>query len=462
MRSRSLRLRLVLIFGLGTLLLSSLLGTLTFFGVRNVLISQQQQTDLQQSFVNAALIRNTIYSAPLTLNNEVSAIQQSANSFLLLNIRGQWQTINAQIPFVDISVAARRATALGHVTEQTRMVQSDLDYVVGIPVPAVQTQVYEVWQLDGLEHSMRVLLVVIGSAALLTTILGAGGGIWVSRRTLRPLVVVSDAAARIAGGDFATRLPTTHAGSEVEQLTESFNAMVNQLVTKLERDARFASDVSHELRSPLTALAMSASVLEQHRNELEPAAQESLTLLSAEILVFQGLIEDLIELSRSDAGANSLILEVIPIAELTRQAVRSVTRRIGGAEPVLEVDPELENARVLVDRRRFERIIANLMDNAQRYAGGTVTVQVLARGSRVQLNVDDAGPGIAETEFEHVFERFYRGRAAHDRNVVRGTGLGLALVREHVKSLEGEIRATHSPHGGARFQIELPLVEFPS
>jgi signal transduction histidine kinase len=80
----------------------------------------------------------------------------------------------------------------------------------------------------------------------------------------------------------------------------------------------------------------------------------------------------------------------------------------------------------------------------------------------VEINVDDAGPGIAPADMEHVFERFYRGRAAHDRSVVRGTGLGLALVREHVRSLDGEIRATSSPEGGARFQIELPLVGFPS
>jgi signal transduction histidine kinase len=247
----------------------------------------------------------------------------------------------------------------------------------------------------------------------------------------------------------------------VEQLTESFNEMVNLLTTKLERDARFASDVSHELRSPLTALAMSASILEQHRDELAPAAQQSLTMLSAELLIFQGLIEDLIELSRSDAGANSLSLEVIPIVELTRQAVRSVTRRFGGDEPQLEFDPGLETARVLVDRRRFERIISNLMDNAQQYAGGTVAVRLVKNAISVVVNIDDAGPGISEVEREHVFERFYRGRAAHDRSVVRGTGLGLALVREHVKTLDGEISATSSPEGGARFSMELPMVVTP-
>ena len=462
MRSRSLRLRLILIFGLGTLLLSSLLGTLTYFGVRDVLISQQQQTDLQQSFVNAALIRNTIYTAPLTLDGEVNSIEQSANSTLILRIAGQWQTLSPLVPTVDISAAAMRAANQGHVSTETRTILSDLDYVVGIPMPAIQTQVFEVWQLNGLEHNLRVLLLVIGSAALFTTILGASVGTWVSRRTLRPLVVVSDAAARIAGGDFATRLPTTHAGSEVEQLTESFNTMVNQLVTKLERDARFASDVSHELRSPLTALAMSASIIEQHRDELAPAAQQSLSLLSAEIAVFQGLIEDLIELSRSDAGANSPSLEIISIVELTRQAVRSVARRQGAPEPSVEADARLDTARVLVDRRRFERIIANLMDNAQHYAGGVTAIRLVPRDAHVEINVDDAGPGIAPADMEHVFERFYRGRAAHDRSVVRGTGLGLALVREHVRSLDGEIRATSSPEGGARFQIELPLVGFPS
>ena len=462
MPRRSLRLRLVLIFGLGTLAISCLLGTLTFFGVRDVLIAQQQQTDLQQSYVNAALIRNTIFTAPLTLNNVVSSIEQSAGSSLLLDIDGQWQTPNAQRPASDVSLSALRQVSGDHVTTETRMNAAGLDFVVGIPMPAVQTRVFEVWQLNGLEHNLRVLLAVIASAALFTSVAGAAGGVWVSRRAVRPLVVVSDTAARIAGGDFATRLPTTHAGSEVEQLTESFNAMVDQLVTRLERDARFASDVSHELRSPLTTLAMTASILEAHRDELEPAAQQSLTLLGAEIGLFQGLVEDLIELSRSDAGANTLTLEVLPFAELTRQAVRSVTRRLDVAEPLVEVEPSLEAARVLVDRRRFERIIANLIDNAQRYAGGAVALRLSAEGAHVRLNIDDAGAGVSDAEKERIFERFYRGRAAHDRTTVRGTGLGLSLVREHVRSLDGEIRVTTSPEGGARFQIDLPLVEFPS
>ena len=457
-----MRLRLVLIFSLGTLALSSLLGSLTFLGVRSVLITQQERTDLQQSYVNAALVRNTLYAAPLTLANEVASIEQSANSTLLLKIAGQWQVDNPQVSALDISLAARRAADQGHVSTETRDVGGDLDYVVGIPVPAVQTQVFEVWQLNGLEGNLRSLALIIAGAALFTTVLGASLGIWVSRRAVRPLVVVSDTAASIAAGDMTTRLPTTHAGSEVEQLTESFNAMVDQLTTRMERDARFASDVSHELRSPLTTLAMSASILEAHRGDLDPVAQQSLDLLSAEIQLFQGLVEDLIELSRADVGAHDLVLEVLPVLELTRQAVRSVVSRLDIVAPQVEAEESVDRRQVLVDRRRYERVLANLLDNAQRYAGGATAVRLWADDHDVHVAVDDAGPGVGPGEHEAIFERFYRGRAAHDRTSVRGTGLGLALVREHLQLLRGDIRVTESPDGGARLEFTLPVVEFPT
>jgi len=391
----------------------------------------------------------------------VSSIQQSADSTLLLNIHGQWQTLNPQMPFIDVSAAAMDATRHGHVSTETRHDPVGPGVRGGHSMPSVQTEIFEVWQLDGLESDMRTLLIIIGSAALFTTVLGASGGVWVSRRTLRPLVVVSDAAAKIAGGDFATRLPTTHAGSEVEQLTESFNEMVNQLVTKLERDARFASDVSHELRSPLTALAMSASILEQHREELAPAAQESLTLLSAEIMVFQGLIEDLIELSRSDAGANSLTLEVLPIAELTRQAVRSVMRRQGGTNLSWK------------STRNSRRLACwSTVDDSNASSPTSWTTPSTTRGCHRRSSHPRRYPRDSQRRRRRSgnlrggtrtrLRTLLSGRAAHDRSVVRGTGLGLALVREHVKSLDGEIHATASPEGGARFQIKLALVEFPS
>jgi signal transduction histidine kinase len=270
---------------------------------------------------------------------------------------------------------------------------------------------------------------------------------------------VSLAAAAIAEGNLSTRLQVTRADREVQQLTESFNEMVGQLVERLERDARFASDVSHELRSPLTTLATTATVLQQHRLELSPAGQESLDLLTADLSIFQSLVEDLLEMARSDADAVPLVIETVAAIELVRQSVRSAARRHGLSEPPIEVAVALDDPLVSVDRRRFERVMTNLIDNAHHYAGDATTIRLDYELGQFAINVDDAGPGVPVEEREVIFERFFRGRAAHDRRVVRGTGLGLALVRDHVRAVGGTIRVLDSPEGGARFQILLPLVE---
>jgi signal transduction histidine kinase len=103
--------------------------------------------------------------------------------------------------------------------------------------------------------------------------------------------------------------------------------------------------------------------------------------------------------------------------------------------------------------------MANLIDNAQYYAGGVTAVRLDVEDGLFAINVDDAGPGVPQEEHEAIFERFFRGRAAHDRGIARGTGLGLALVRDHVGLIGGTIRVIESPDGGARFQILLPVVD---
>jgi signal transduction histidine kinase len=234
--------------------------------------------------------------------------------------------------------------------------------------------------------------------------------------------------------------------------------MVTRLVERLERDARFASDVSHELRSPLTTLATTASVLQQHRDELSPAGQESLNLLLADLSIFQALVEDLLEMARSDAGAVPLTIETVRGVELVRQSVRSASRRHGLDEPPVLLESGLGEPLVEVDRRRFERVMTNLIDNAHRYANGAVAVRLSVVGGHFAVNIDDDGSGIVPEEREQVFERFFRGRAAHDRGIARGTGLGLALVRDHVNAIGGTISILESPEGGARFEILLPIV----
>jgi two-component system, OmpR family, sensor histidine kinase MtrB len=453
---RSLRLRLLVTFGLATLALSSLFASLTFFGVRQVLVGDQQRTDLREGFVNAALIRSTLYENPTTLGGLLDSIERATTSNVLVRTHNQWLSRSKGAVAADVPAGILDTVDKGHAAQQTIDVNGSLLFVVGVPIPAVETRVFEIFQLGPLERTLGTLLALLAAGTVAVSLLGLGAGLWVSRRAVRPLLRVSDAAALIAEGELTTRLSVGQADREVEALAESFNAMVSRLVERMERDARFASDVSHELRSPLTTLTTTASVLAQHRSELTPAAQESLDLLTADLEVFRGLVEDLLEIARSDAGATSLVIEEVTAVELVRQSVRSAAQRHGLAEPEVVVEGDLGAARVAVDRRRFERVMTNLVVNAEQYGGGATSVIVTARGSSVVIDVDDAGPGIAPEERDQVFQRFFRGRAAHDRSMARGTGLGLALVSDHVASFGGSIAALESPAGGARFEIALP------
>jgi len=456
---RSLRLRLLVTFGLGALILSSLFASLTYFGVKHVLIDDQQQTDLKQSYANAALIRSTLYTSPGELVSILNSIEQASDSNVLVRTHNQWLSKSTGAATKDVSSTVINLVNNGQAVQQTVNSGGEIIFVVGVPIPAVETQVFEVFRLAPLEHTLQVLLQVMGAGALLTSLIGMGGGLWVTRRTVRPLENVSAAAALIAQGELTTRLVVGQADREVQQLTESFNAMVSRLVERVERDARFASDVSHELRSPLTTLATTASVLQQHRDELSPAAQESLDLLSADLSIFQSLVEDLLEMARTDAGATPLVIETIPALELIRQSARSASQRHDLSVPIVEVAPDVGAPLVSVDRRRFERVMTNLIDNAHRYAGNVVAIRVELINQDLAVNVDDAGPGVALEEKEQIFQRFFRGRAAHDRGIARGTGLGLALVRDHVQAFGGTINVLDSPDGGARFQILLPVHE---
>jgi signal transduction histidine kinase len=459
MRQRSLRLRLLVTFGLGAFLLSGLFASLTYVGVHHVLVDDAVNTDLHESYENAALVRGTLYTSPPQLANELDSIERATGSNVLVQTHHQWLSKSTGAATADVPDAVVKQVVAGRPTQQVLEVHGQIFFVVGVPIPAVETEFFEVFSLHILEHTLRNLLIVLVLGAGVTTLIGVAGGLWVARRTVRPLVSVSAAAGSIAEGNLATRLQVTRADREVQQLTESFNEMVGQLVDRLERDARFASDVSHELRSPLTTLVTTATILQQHRDELSETGRESLDLLVADLSIFKSLVEDLLEMARSDAGATTLVLETVAAVELVRQSVRSASRRHGVAAPPVEIAAGVDEPLVSVDRRRFERVIANLLDNAHHYADGAIAVRLDFEAGEFAVNVDDAGPGVAPEEREDIFERFSRGHAARGRGVARGTGLGLSLVRDHVRAFGGTIRVLDSPEGGARFQILLPVVE---
>jgi signal transduction histidine kinase len=225
--------------------------------------------------------------------------------------------------------------------------------------------------------------------------------------------------------------------------------MADAVQTRIEREVRFASDVSHELRSPITALSAAVEVLDARRTELPERTQQALDVVVSQVRRFDDMVIDLLELSRIDAGATDLHTETVELAELCDR----VTHRFGYGGLPIDVHRRAPRLAV-VDRVRFERILGNLLENAKAHGGGALRISIEPGGGKtVLMAVEDNGPGVAASERTRIFERFARGSAARQRI---GTGLGLALVSEHARALGGEAWVEERPGGGARFVVRLP------
>ena len=458
-----LRSRLIATFALGALSLSVLMGALVYFTARHTLVVEQQGAALRQAYANAALLRNALAASIPSIDAEVTSLDTGRATASLLNDDGRWFSTSLSISRSSLPTSLRSDVRSGHVSTVTSSQGSSPLLMVGVPIPSVRSSYYFVVDLSDLEHTLRVLLAALAAAAAVTTVLGALVGLIASRRTMRPLTEVSTAAAAIAVGDLTTRLPVDRRDPDLGALSTSFNAMVDQLEERIERDARFTSDVSHELRSPLTTLAASLEVLESARADLPPRADRAVDLMAGDLRRFQRMVADLLEISRLDAGSGDLALDEVVAGELVRQCVAAASRDLPEADrPTVRISPEAEPCLLLVDKRRVERIITNLLENARLYAGGAteVSAEVPADGTTVAITVADAGPGIAPDERTKVCDRFYRGVTSGRRGATDGSGLGLSLVAEHVRRLDGDVRIVDGPDGvGTAFVVTLPISE---
>ena len=274
----------------------------------------------------------------------------------------------------------------------------------------------------------------------------------VAARIVRPITALAHAARRIAGGDYAERVPVDEP-VELAELAMSFNEMAGSLEATERRRLQLVGDVAHELRTPLTTLDGYLEGLED--GVVEPGAQ-TWRLLRTETARLTRMVSDLAELWRAEARELPLRIDEVDVAEVAREVGERMAP--GAASRGVTLDLPTGGAVARADRDRVAQVISNYLSNALRHApdGTRVAVCVTRRGASIRLAVADEGPGLAADQLEAVFERFYRVDPARSR-AAGGSGIGLAIVRALADAMGGQAWAESAgPGRGATFYAELP------
>ena len=431
----------------GALILSATIATVSYQLIRNQLMEGRERTAERSAFYDATVVNARLDGSATNAVAVLGSLGTGPDRRPLLRQGADnWFSLSTDVGgHTDIPEALQRLVDGGEAARQRVQTASGPAMVVGIPLSNA-TQYYEIISLAGLEQDLDVMGLVLGLVAGGATLAGGGLGWYTARRALRPLRSVAHAARGIARGDLSARLDPS-AEPDLAQLTASFNDMVDQLATRIERDRRFAADVSHELRSPLQTLAAAAAVLQNRRGQLDERSALAAQLVAEEVDRFQRLVTDLIEITRADSELELSTVDVLALA-------RGECRARGIDPAIVKVARGIDIA-WLADGRRVERIVGNLLDNAQRHGGGAVAVRLRQRNGMNVIVVDDEGPGVLPEDRQTIFNPFVRGRNAGSRGDGAGTGLGLAIVARLADSHGGRVTVGDRPGGGARFRVEL-------
>ena len=437
----TLRRRLTLVLALAVGLSGIALAAGSYFLVRHNLLSDSVDSSIVQTR------RNLAVAPAYRKTGDLVDAYKSRGDFLTVATRGGETFLSsASVSLRSVPAGLRAIVGRGDLGYERTTVAGDRFLVTGAPA-ANGRKLYFFFPENGLRHELSVLRNVLFGGVGILVLLAALAGVVLARSTLRPVARASAAAQSLAEGLLETRLPV-EGKDEFGVWAESFNEMAAALEAKIAalsaaqaRERRFTADVAHELRTPLTALLGEASLLADHLDRMPPEARRPAELLIADVARLRRLVEDLMEISRFDAGAESVHAEEVDVAALVRAAVRA-----RGWDDRVRL--EGDGLRVTSDPRRLERIVANLVDNALEHGGSSVSVRI----GENEIEVADDGPGIPSEHLPHVFERFYKADASRSGG---GTGLGLAIARENAILLGGELEVASEPGQGTRFTFRL-------
>jgi len=283
------------------------------------------------------------------------------------------------------------------------------------------------------------------------------GGWFLAGRALRPVHAITQAARRIAAGDWSQRIQTPHSNDEIGQLASTFNDMIGRLEVSFKQIRQFSADASHELRTPLT-ITKGETELALRRPRQAEDYRAVLESNLEEIDRMSRIVDELLFLSRADLGEIKLKMFPVQLDDLVRE-IQQQAMVLGMERHVQAVLNAVEPVLIQGDDLRLRELLLNLVDNAVKYSyeGQTVELALVVEGSQAKIMVRDHGIGIAPENQARVFDRFYRTDEARAHGA-KGTGLGLAICKWIVEVHHGTIELDSTVHGGSCFTVFLPLI----
>lgn len=387
----------MVLFTVSAFIASAALSVGAWFVSAQVLLHQRQSLAERQALAGSQLVALAL--DPDHPFDDRDPDQPAA----LVHDQGRWYTSDPSVSPAWIPTGLlERASWSGTVESNWLYRAGERGIATVVPMADGRTFV-EIVETTELNDTLRTLMLVLALAPALTTIAAGATSRFAAGRALSPLRAIARTASAIGAGDSTARLEPT-GDPDLAPLVSAFNDMADTLELRLQRDARFASDVSHELRSPLTTLVGSVELMQRHSSSLPPQDRRTLDLIDAELQRLRRTLDALLVM-------------------------------------------------ISVDRAATARALANVLENAELHGGGVTRVTVTDAGPWVVIGVEDAGPGIPESLRTRVFERFFRAGARASRP---GVGLGLSLVRETVTAQGGTVSVAAAPGGGARLELALP------
>lgn len=438
-----LRTRVALSFAAVSLVIAGAISVATYTLASYYLVSQRETAALTRATLDSRAVAAALNSGA-TPTAALEQVPSVGTSQPMVQVANTWYTTSITVPPDSLP------TALLTLATSAGGAQQRLD-IGGEPyfIAAVQLQdamYVEVFPLRDLDRILTIGGWILGAQVAIAGIAGWLIGRYVVGRVLHPVRRLGAGARRIASGELSTRIALT-GDADLDPIAESFNGMAEAVQSRITRERRFAANVSHELRSPLTSVLGTAELLERRRDELPVREAGLITVLVEQVQRMSQTLLDLLEISRigADDPPQWESANIMMLCQGVLEARGLPLSLAVGDQPV-----------VRTDARRFERIIGNLVDNAERHGAGIVQLTIEREPAAVRVFVDDAGPGIEAEMAERIFEPFARGEGSSS---TPGAGLGLAIAQEQASVLGVTLRATTSPHGGARFVVELPVME---